>query len=413
MPGKPPIPLLILSDAPSSGTGLGRIVKDLATRIHIYMGDVCRVATLGYGGAGSRKFGFPQYTIEEMKDFIVPAFPEIWGDFAGSDPGICMTVWDLSRLMWFAQPGRCEMLADFPILRQWLMNSAFTRWGYFPIDAGGPNGKLTFPLRQTLLGFDRVLAYGPWAQGVIEQTIGEAESRGRGLNNRPHGIDTAVFFPRDRAHCRYKFGTITGARTLLVRPQLSSIVDNEILVGIVATNQARKDWALGIEVAALLAKERKLRLWIHVDKLEKYWSIPALLADYDLLDKATISLGFLSDEAMAEAYSACDVTLGIGPEGWGFPLAESQACGTPVVTGAYAGGSDIVPKECQVEPMAYRYEGLYSSKRPVFRAEDWADRAVQFLDKRVDLDSQYAWENLWPRWESWFREGLMQQNQAA
>lgn len=136
-----------------------------------------------------------------------------------------------------------------------------------------------------------------------------------------------------------------------------------------------------------------------------------MLADYELLDRAIVSLGFLPDEAMAEAYSACDLTLGIGPEGWGLPLAESQACGTPVVTGAYAGGSDIVPKEMQVAPVAFRYEGLYSSKRPVFLAEDWARRAVQVLDNRGDigsvgLDPQYDWNNLWPRWEEWLRQGF-------
>ena len=193
---------------------------------------------------------------------------------------------------------------------------------------------------------------------------------------------------------------------MLNRPQLGSILDNEVLIGIVATNQARKDWGLGIETAALFAKEHKLRLWIHIDKLEKYWSIPALLADYELLDRAVISLGFLSDDAMAMAYSACDLTLGIGPEGFGYPLAESLACGTPVITGSYAGGSDIVPKAMQVDPIAYRLEGVYSSMRPVFRAEDWANRAMEFLGNRARLDPQYDWNNLWPHWEEWLRQGF-------
>jgi len=401
-----PTPLLLVSDAVSSGTGLGRIAKELAVRVHEHLGDVCRLATLGYGGPGSAHFGFPQYTIEGMKDFIVPALPQIWKDFAGEEAGVVLTIWDLSRLMWFALPERCEMLAEFPVLREWLMQAPFRRWGYFPIDAGGPNDKLTFPVHQTLLGYDRALAYGPWAEALLRQTIGEEESRSRQLTWRPHGIDTTIFYPRDRAHCRFKFGAITGARTLPRKPQLGSILPNEVLIGIVATNQARKDWALGIETAALLAKQRKLRLWIHIDILEKHWSIPALLADYGLLDKAIVSLGVLPDDTMAMAYSACDLTLGIGPEGWGFPLAESQACGTPVVTGSYAGGADIVPQEMQIEPVIFRYEGVYGSKRPVFRAEDWVDRAVQFLDKRVSLDPEYDWQNLWPRWEAWFREGL-------
>ncbi len=402
-----PVPLLLISDAPSCSSGLGRITRDLATRIHTHLSDIFRVGVLGYGGPGSRKFGFQQYVIEGMSDWVIPTLPEVWEDFAGEERGIVLSIWDASRLMWLSQPGRCEMLNNYPILRKWLLNAPFDRWGYFPIDAEGPNGKLSFPLNQTLLGYDRILAYGQWASGVIRQSIGESNTLKRSLGFLPHGIDTDVFYQRDRTYCRYKFGSITGTQSLVKVPLLSSIMDDELLIGIIATNQARKDWALGIETAALIAKDRKIRLWIHTDELERHWSIPSLLADYGLIDKAMISLGYLPDEEMAKAYSACDLTLGIGlGEGWGFPLAESLACGTPVIHGSYAGGAAIVPHEMQVDPIAYRAEGLYACVRPVFDAKDWAQRALQFCDHRATLDPQYAWKNLWPRWQSWFEEGL-------
>jgi glycosyltransferase involved in cell wall biosynthesis len=406
MAEKPPFPLLILSDAPSASSGLGRICRDLATRIHQHMNDVCRVSTLGYGGPGSCKFGFQQYVIEGMSDWVVPTLPEVWEDFAGEENGVVLTIWDASRLAWYAQPARSEQLAADPVLRNWLIKAPFKRWGYFPIDAEGPNGKLNFPLRQTLLGFDRILAYGAWAKDLIEHSIGEEEADLRHLDYRPHGIDTSVFHARDWAQCRQKFGSITGARLLIDKPQLSSIMGSETLVGIIATNQARKDWALGIEAVALLAKERKVRLWIHTDALERNWSIPALLADYGLLDKTLISLGYLSDDNMAQAYSACNVTLGIGSEGFGYPLAESLACGTPVIHGNYAGGAEVVPCEMRVDPIAYHAEGLYSCVRPVFKAQDWADRALQFSDQTAHLDPQYDWNNLWSRWQAWLQKGI-------
>ena len=87
MAEKPPFPLLILSDAPSASTGLGRICRDLATRIHERMSDVCKVATLGYGGPGSCKLGFQQYMIEGMSDWVVPTLPEVWKDFADEEKG--------------------------------------------------------------------------------------------------------------------------------------------------------------------------------------------------------------------------------------------------------------------------------------------------------------------------------------
>jgi glycosyltransferase involved in cell wall biosynthesis len=229
----------------------------------------------------------------------------------------------------------------------------------------------------------------------------------RHLDYLPHGIDTSVFYERDRAQCRLKFGSITGARLLINTPQLSSIMDSEVLVGIVATNQARKDWALAAEIVAILSHVHKIRLWIHTDTLERNWSIPALLADYSLLDKTMISLGYLSDDDMARAYSACDVTLGIGAgEGMGYPLLESLACGTPVIHGNYAGGAEVVPYEMRVEPIAYHAEGLYACARPVFKASDWVDRALQFAGQRAHLDPQYDWNNLWPRWESWLQKGI-------
>ena len=44
-----PTPLLILSDAPTAGTGLGRITRDIAKRIRADLSDVFEVATLDTG----------------------------------------------------------------------------------------------------------------------------------------------------------------------------------------------------------------------------------------------------------------------------------------------------------------------------------------------------------------------------
>ena len=401
---KPPRPLLIVSDAPSAQTGLGRIAADLATGIHQHLSDVFRVATFGYGGSGSRRFSFPQYAVEGMQDWVLPSLPQIWNDFAGNEKGVILTIWDASRLTWFSRPAHSELLAANPDLRDWLVQPRFERWGYFPIDAEGPNGKLSFPLQQTLLGFDRVLAYTEWAQDVISRSF-EGQRLPFDLDHLPHGIDTQAFFETHRPLCRQLFFRLTGAQTLTAAP--IALANDELLIGIVATNQARKDWALGIETAALLAKNHKVRLWIHTDIMERAWSIPALLIDHGLLGNAAISLGYLPDDQMAEAYSACDVTLGIGlGEGWGFPLAESLACGTPVIHGNYGGGAEFVPASMKVEPVSYRSEGLYSCVRPVFRAQDWAERVLQIAGQRTSLDPQYAWSNLWPRWEAWFRKGL-------
>ena len=169
-------PLLIVSDSPSASSGLARIARDLSTRIHKNMSDVYRVACAGYGSPGSCKFGFPIYNLEGMSDWVLPSLPEICDDFFGKERGIVLYIWDVSRTSWISQPVMFqELTAKFPHLQQRLRNrkDRFDLWGYFPIDASGPLDRLTFPLMQTLLGFDRILAYGAFGEGVIRRTIGD------------------------------------------------------------------------------------------------------------------------------------------------------------------------------------------------------------------------------------------------
>lgn len=394
-----PNPLLILSDAPTSGTGLGRITRDLATRIAQNMPETFRVATVGYGGVVSRHLPFHQYILEGTKDFVCTTLPEIWEDFAGNEKGVLLSIWDLSRLAWLSEPKtQCENAR----LRNFLMEKPFQKWGYFPVDAEGPHQRLTYPLMQAITGFDRVLAYGQWAAGILDRTADKPEGTTQYL---PHGIDSSIFYERNRPLCRKMFISFTQACHLM--GNLSERVKaDETLIGIVGTNQARKDWALGIEAVAILARTHKVRLWVKTDVLERHWSIPALLVDYGLVDNTMISLGDMKDDQMAQAYSACDVVLGIAPEGFGYIHVESTACGTPCIVGSYAGGAELVPKEMHVYPESYRYEGVWSSRRPVFDAHNWADAMGRWIGKRTTLYPQYDWATLWPRWEQWLKEGV-------
>jgi glycosyltransferase involved in cell wall biosynthesis len=132
---------------------------------------------------------------------------------------------------------------------------------------------------------------------------------------------------------------------------------------------------------------------------------------FGLANRTIFTNGALSDEVMAMAYSGCDCCLGIGSgEGFGFCNAESLAVGTPVVHGNYAGGAEFIPKNGLVEPVAFRWDGgPYFSRRPVFRATDWADKVEHLIGHKQGLSllsKEYSWDNLWPRWEKWLLEGI-------
>ena len=402
--------LLTISNAISASTGLGRIHRDLVVRILDNLSDVYDLATMGYGGVGTSKIKVPQFPMEGMADWVLPSLPGVCRDFFGNEKGTILVISDAHRWTWLAAPRGCnELFSKFPGLQQWAMSRPFELWGYLPIDSSGPNDRLTFPIMKTLLGFDRLLAYGAFGEGVIRRTIGDEESDKRHLCHLPHGIDSEVFYEMPRKLSRKLFLEYTGAQNFFQMigqvKTTAPIADDEVLISILGTNQSRKNFALGIETASILAQKHRIRLHLHIDSLERYWSIPNLLADFGMLDKTVISLGNITDSRMATIYSGADLVLGIAPEGFGYVHCESMACGCPCVTGSYAGGAALVDPGMLVDPIAFYYEGSYASKRPVYNAADWAAKAEEWIGKRSSLDPKYDWDNNWKDgWEPYLRD---------
>jgi glycosyltransferase involved in cell wall biosynthesis len=392
------VPLLVWSDAPAGPSGLARISRELCTRIATEMSDVFRVASIGHGSAGSSNLPFQQYSWNFNDDFVVRELPEIWRDWHGDEGGVLLAINDLARCWWLGQPENPQFRSE-PMC-QWVKKSGMKKWIYAPIDAEGPNGKLSYPLKETLLGFDRVLLYSEWSKRIVENS-GVANTQAI-----PHGIDTSIFKPQDYEITRMLFGHEVIGKSWAIQP-------DQFLIGVVATNQHRKDWHLAIQTAAILRDKygKNVWLWLHTDALERFWSIPTLLVDYGFLgasrDTVFVTTGDLSDEQMAWGYSACDVTLGIGKgEGFGFPLAESLACGTPVIHGAYGGALDWMPEKFLVRPSGYTHEGLYADKRPMLEAYKFAEAAINAERSDAKLPPCLEWKTLWKEFETWFRKGL-------
>jgi glycosyltransferase involved in cell wall biosynthesis len=265
------------------------------------------------------------------------------------------------------------------------------KWIYGAIDAEGPLGGLSHRIKETYKGFDRVLDYSAFSSKIT----GHSE-------HLPHGVDTTVFYPRDHKQAREAFA-MSG---------FAGLTKDSLLIGIVATNQARKNWQLGMETCKiLLDRGHDVRLWAHVDILDRYWSIGNLIADYGMAGRVAVTNQRFTDEQMCWMYSACDVTLSIAPEGFGYSSGESLACGIPTICGSYGAQAEFVPPGMQVDPIAYFYEGAYCSKRPVHSPIEWADAVEAWHHNRDDrslLPSHVDWNGgtLWPAWEKWFRGGL-------
>lgn len=194
-----PVPIMLVSDDPSTTTGLGRITRDLA---HLLSASpLWRVATLGLGGAGSRHFPWTHYHMHRYPtgayEYGELSLVAAWDDFTlGTDgKGVVMTVFDVTRMLWLARPEHIAdpaMQADVKRLR-----SRVKLWGYFMQDHEGPHGRLTRLSREVLLGYDRILMTSPWGVEVVKATIGHDESEKRDLSWMPHGLWMDTFKPAE------------------------------------------------------------------------------------------------------------------------------------------------------------------------------------------------------------------------
>jgi len=383
-------PIMLVSDSPGQPTGLARLCRDLATLLCTM--PQFRVAVLGrtpFTGINKRSYPWMSYPFPEQgqwgEEYILPA----WKDFAGEDAGIIMSLWDLSRMLWFGQPHRLrEDLATFlgP-------GRNFLKWAYVPVDSTGPDEHgLPIGMVEAAKGYDRMLAASEWGANVVR--------RHRPCDWVPHGLDTAKF-------------NIGPRRGTLDWPLES------IIVGCNMANQARKDWPVAFECARILKADfgNRFKMWAHTDTMTGYWNLYALATDYGVGDAVEVTLD-LTDEQLAQRYSACDVTiLPTGGEGFGYPIAESMACGTACVTTDYAAGQELVDEDCRVPAVAFRVDTQHDVRRAVLSGWGFAGRAKAQIERKRD-DWEYRGQQLrqrvehlsWPKiglvWRKWFLEGI-------
>jgi FkbM family methyltransferase len=142
----------------------------------------------------------------------------------------------------------------------------------------------------------------------------------------PHGIDTSIFRPGDKAEARARVGVPADA----------------FMVAMVAANVgkdgARKAFYEQILAFAQLRKKHDdAVLALHTD-VSSHWGVDVkhLLSDlprssYVITDQYAYRVG-VPAETVADIYRAADITTNTSwGEGFGIPIIESQACGTPVV----------------------------------------------------------------------------------
>lgn len=396
----PPIPFILHGDAPAQPTGLSRILTDLTARLVAEQDalglDVRTVGWAPYPGlprhgtptpggatlppgvnvpAAPRDVRWPAWVYSDFSSRGAEALSTAYRTWFGNRPGVVLSIWDAARLFEVR-----EAVRALPV--QW--------WGYLPVDAVNIHGTLGGPAAEAVRGLDRVLAYGVFGAAALGRCWGAAV---REVPHLPHGIDPTIFTPEED-------GT--------PRPWGTRLSPHYPTLGVVATNQRRKDWGL---VAAVLAQLPTWQGWWHTNRLVgEDWSLPQLIEDFDLSHRVAVSLS-LNDHQLAAGYRGCMATLAPGRgEGFGYPIVESLACGTPVVHADHGGGADLTPAPWRVTPYTEHLEGVYAELRPLLAPSDVVDTVEQAAEAPpegiADYATPYHWPTLWPRWRQWVAEGL-------
>jgi glycosyltransferase involved in cell wall biosynthesis len=382
------MPVLIFSDHPERVSGLARLARDLAGRIWndreelglfpAQLGLAVKPPLLPY------PVPYPVYYTCDWEDFGAQDLPKVWEHFLNycwARRGILWATWDSSMC--------------FPSLATRLPGC--TRWGYFPIDSESVNGGIDGPAGEVIKAYPSVAAYSKFGAVVLGRTRDEE------VSNLYPGIDGKVFSPE-----------AIGSREAQWLAQAWKLRSGDIIVGCVAANRKRKDFGLLFHAWRLLADQfPTLRCWLHTDyEISDDWSVPQLVEMFGLEDRFILSTS-LNDRYLAAGYSLCACTIapGLG-EGFGYPIVESLACGTPVVHGNFAAGAELIPcEEWLFEPLAYRLESVYALPRPVYSALDVSTRVgaiIEQLKKDKELRNfcraageNYSWERVWPMWKEW------------
>jgi hypothetical protein len=312
---------------------------------------------------------------------IVRQTQQAWGvDDAHT---VLFSVWD---------PARCFEYRDLP----------WAKWGYFAVDGHNARGSFGGPAAEAVRHYQRVLGYGRYGAEVLKTVVG------RDVEYLPHGH----WVTPERVDAAWQeFGE---------RPQH---IYESWRLGCIASNTVRKDLGLFFRTLKELRGGAKVYGWLHVDTLvTAAWSVPELLDVYDIPRSwLTISTPPSSDEWLLAQLASCAATIAVGRgEGFCYPLIESLAAGRGVVHVDYAGGAELVPRrEWRIGYDAYDVTNPYALQRPLLSEADCAAKleaiATEAMADGSTLEAycqasvaHLHWSALWPRWESWFRQGLEQ-----
>lgn len=224
----------------------------------------------------------------------------------------------------------------------------------------------------------------------------------------PHSVDTTVFKPTFE---------IEGVPTR----KFMGVDDDTFLVTMVSANKAngivhRKGFSEALTAFAAFHQENpNSLLYLHTEPGNAFggFVIPRILKALNIpqeavmiADSNTLRVGY-PQETLAAIYTASDLLLAPSyGEGFGIPLVEAQACGTPVLTGSWTAMADVAgPTSFQTSGQpwwdetqkAFYYIPFVKSIVDGMKMAQDAPRGVdeEAIAFAKTFDSEIVWRDYW------------------